>query len=276
MSSFSFCSAVSASLIAFKRAFSSFPKAIIWLVTSFCLVNLCVSKSINLAFKLASSSKSALVDLPNAFSACFASNLNLAAAISLLVISCSNSPASLKNPIRSCIVNFSLLTAFSNKSALSLFAFARSTINFLSTLSAFALWSAICAAILASSFNSFTNDFVDSVTLSKVFLTPVKLSTKLLPAFLASCTAPLKSPLNTFLNALPKKPNVSSIALNLFVIFSLIKFLKSIIACLGFSNTDIIFSPKSANKSNKLPVTLPITPNILANLFCPSSLLVNA
>ena len=63
---------------------------------------------------------------------------------------------------------------------------------------------------------------------------------------------------------------------NLVCILSLIKLPKSFKACLGFSNTDINFSPKSANKSTRLPVIAPITPIILANLFCPSSELVNA
>ena len=114
------------------------------------------------------------------------------------------------------------------------------------------------------------------MALSILFSTPVKLSTKLLPAFFASSKAALNSPLNTFFIALPKKPTVSNIALNLFVIFSTNRFLKFIKACLGSSNTDIIPSPKSANRSNKFPVTLPITPSILANLFCPSSLRVKA
>ena len=67
-----FCSSsflnFSSSSIAFNLAFSSLFAATIWDVTSLAFVNLAVSKSINLAFKLASSSKSSLVDFDNLFS----------------------------------------------------------------------------------------------------------------------------------------------------------------------------------------------------------------
>ena len=83
--SFKACAAFAAASVALASAF----KVAICVVTSFAFLNLAVSKSINLAFKLASSSKSSLVELAWAFSATFASNLNCAAAISLLVISSS-------------------------------------------------------------------------------------------------------------------------------------------------------------------------------------------
>ena len=61
-------------------------------------------------------------------------------------------------------------------------------------------------------------------------------------------------------------------ALNLFVIFSTSKSLKSIKACLGFVKTSIIPSPKFESISPKLPTTTPIKPISFLNLFCPSSL----
>ena len=82
--------------------------------------------------------------------------------------------ASFKNPIRSFAENLSLCSALKRKSAISLLAFARSTIKSLSNLSALALLSAIPAAILASSATSFANFFNSSA----LFLTDSdKLST---------------------------------------------------------------------------------------------------
>ena len=85
--SFSACSA-------FLSAFASRKFVVISAGSVFCFFNLDASSSINLACSCASSSLSALVDLPRAFSAFFASNLNLAASISFLVISSSILPAS--------------------------------------------------------------------------------------------------------------------------------------------------------------------------------------
>ena len=164
-------------------------------------------------------------------------------------------------------MKFSLSAAFSLNSAISLSAFALSTVSSLALISALALASAIFAALAASVATSKAKFLTDSVALSIELGTPVKESTKLLPAFFASSNAALKSPEKTFLIALPKNPTVSRIALNLFVIFSTRRFLKSVIAFFGFSNTEIIVSPKLAKTSRMLSTTLPRTARIFLNFF---------
>ena len=152
-------------------------KAIICVVTSFALLSFAVSKFIKLALSVASSSKSSFVEFANAFSDILALSLSCAASISLAVISSSSLPASCKNSIRSCRLNFSLSTALLSKSARSLLALALSTKICLSNLSALALWSAIPAATLASFTNSFVKLLTEVLTLLIVSFTPVKLST---------------------------------------------------------------------------------------------------
>ena len=57
---------------------------------------------------------------------------------------------------------------------------------------------------------------------------------------------------------------------------SLIKLAKSLTACFGFSKAEIKDFPRFDKISNKFPVIEPKTPINLLNLFCPSSLCVNA
>ena len=173
-------------------------------------------------------------------------------------------------------VNSVFCATLSSNSALFLFASALSTKSCLSNLSAFALWSAITPAALPSFIISVDNSLTDSVTLPIVSLTPVKVSTYELPADFASSIAPLKSPLNTFLIALPKNPIVSIALEILLVIFFTNASLKSSKACFGFSKTPIIKPPKAAILSVKTETVAPIIPSILLNLFCPSSEDVNA
>ena len=179
------------SSIAFNAAASSAFNAIVCEVTSFCFVSLAVSNCISSAFNLASSSKSSLVDADNEFSNCLASNLNLDAAISLFVISSSILPASSKKPILSSTENFSLFTAFSNKSALVLSAFALCTCKSLSALSALALISDNSPAIAISLRVSSPKFLIPSVTLA------------------IDSAASSKLPVTKDNIALPKFPNIS-------------------------------------------------------------------
>ena len=123
---------------------------------------------------------------------------------------------------------------------------------------------------------SFANPLTESVTFPTVSFTPVKVSIYEVPALFASSIAPLKSPLKTFLIALPKKPNVSIALEILLVIFSTNASLKSMSACFGFSKTLIKKRPKAASLSVNTPTVAPNMPIILLNLFWPSSELVKA
>ena len=98
-------------------------------------------------------------------------------------------------------------------------------------------------------------------------VTPSTPSATLPTASAATFPASENLPLNNKFIDSPSLGISSTSPSNLLVMFSLIKSAKSLIACFGFSNADIIFSPKSANKSTRLPVIAPITPRILANLF---------
>ena len=136
--------------------------------------------------------------------------------------------------------------------------------------------SATFAAAFPSVICSCTNSFVLSIALPML---SVMLSTPRVTLPTASAATLPASENSKFIAnfiALPKAGNSSSIPSTRFVRFSFIASPKSIAACFGFSNTDIILSPKSANKSRRLPVKAPITLIIFANLFCPSSLAVNA
>ena len=160
--------------------------------------------------------------------------------------------------------------AFNLNSAISFSPFAFSNIKSLSNLSAFALWSAILAAIFASliaSFPKFFNASVAPLILSAASLKlPLTSST---PCFNAS-KAPLTSPLNKAPKALPKALTVSItffIGKPMTLNIDAPNDLSLDIAAPSPLNKSIINSPKSDNTSTTLPTTEPITPISLANLF---------
>ena len=142
------------------------------------------------------------------FSSCIKFNLILANAISLFVISSSIALASFKNAILSCVVNFSLSTAFSKSSALSLSALALSTSNCLCILSPLAVASASSDTIAIS--------FLVS---SPKFLIPSVASLKLLVIPSTASAAPSASPLNLAPRYLPTfkiaEPKLASISVTL-------------------------------------------------------------
>ena len=161
--------------------------------------------------------------------------------------------------------------AFNLSSAISLSAFALLTNKPLSILSALALWSATLAAALPSFMfwstkppSAFVAPFIfpDMSSIPKVTFAT---------AFPATLPASENSPLKSKVIALPSCGISSTIPSNLLTMFSFISFAKLLIAFFGFSKAEITSSPKSANRSTRFPVTAPITPIILANLFCPSS-----
>ena len=81
-----------------------------------------------------------------------------------------------------------------------------------------------------------------SIVLSKVLSTPVRASTASLPASFTSSKAPAKSPLNTFLTALPKKPKTSNADCNLSITFSLTARPKFFNDCTGSSKIALKYS----------------------------------
>ena len=93
---------------------------------------------------------------------------------------------------------------------------------------------------------------------------------------MASSIAPEKSPSNTFLIAVPKKPIVSIAEEILFVTFSTKASLKSISACLGFVIASNIAVPKFANASMIWLTTAPSIAKPTCSFSCPSSLLLKA
>ena len=161
-------------------------------VNLFWVFNLAVSNCITSALSCASSSKSSFVDLDSAFSCSLACKRNLAAAISLDVISSSTLPASF-NASNLCSTDiFSLSAACSLNSAMRLFASALSTNNCLSALSAFARASASSPAT-----------FISLRVSSAKFLIPSVTSLTLVLSSPHASDAPFKSPLASLTSALP-------------------------------------------------------------------------
>ena len=224
--------AASSSLIACSFiAFSWFTAVVICVCSNLWLLSFLVSRLIKSACIWASLSFISILLWPCFISDFKASTNIFLDCISLAVIPSSIAWAFLNKAILSVALNFSLSSAWSLMSLISLFALALSTFNFLS------IWCAFCLSLVTStsastSFNvSATKPFADKVAFINI-----------------SLVAPDGS-LRNFNNPLPN----------------------FVIAGIGSWKVLIIIPPKSAKASKTWPVTAPMAAIILWNFSCPAS-----